>query len=189
MKSELETVPNFQAISDSQDALELLKEIKGFIYKFDNEKCPAQSLVEAMDKLHSLYQGKDMTNSQFLERFKSMVAVIEDYGGSVGKHPKMEQQELVEIANAPYNPITVYSAVVKKAAEKAAKERVLVCMFLNWADKTKYGNMVTDLHNYYVKGNDSYPAILKDAYALLTNWRPKFESKPIVVHYGTSFAQ
>jgi hypothetical protein len=189
MKSKLETIPNFQAISDSQDVLELLKEMKGFIYKFDNENYTAQSLVEAMDKLHHLYQGKYMTNSQFLEQFKSMVAVIEHYGGSVGKNPKMEQQELVEITNAEYDPITVYSAVVKKAAEKAAKERALACMFLNRAYQIKYLDMVTDLHNDYVKGNDSYPATLKDAYALLTNWRPKFESKPIVAQYGTSFAE
>jgi hypothetical protein len=169
--------------------LELLKEIKGFIYKFDNENYPAQSIVEAMDKLHHLYQGKDMTSSQFLEWFKSMVAVIEQYGGSVGKHPKMDRQELVDSTNAPYNPITVYSAISIKAAEKAAKERVLSCMFLNRADKTKYGEMVTDLHNDYVKGNDSYPSTLKDSCALLTNWHPKFESKPVVAQYGTSFAQ
>jgi hypothetical protein len=102
MKSKLETLPSFQTISDNQDALELLKEIKGFTFKFDNEKYLAQSLVEATDKLHRLYQGKDMTNSQYLERFKSMVAVIEHYGGSVGKHPKIEQQEIATITSAPY---------------------------------------------------------------------------------------
>jgi hypothetical protein len=93
MKSKLETVNTFQSISDTQDALELLKEIKG-CFKFDHEKYHTQSLVEAMDKLHCLYHGKDMTNSQFLERFKSMVAVIKHYGGAVGKHPKMYQQEI-----------------------------------------------------------------------------------------------
>jgi hypothetical protein len=48
-----------------------------------------------------MYQGKYTTKTKFLEWFKSMVAVIEHYDGTVGKHLKMEQQDIVSITNAP----------------------------------------------------------------------------------------
>jgi hypothetical protein len=189
MKSKLETVSTFQNISDTQDALGLLKEIKGFTYKFENEKYPAQSLVEATDKLHRLFQGKEMTNSQFLEKFKSMVAVIEHYGGSVGMHPKIEQHEIASITKTPWDSSTTYADDIILAAEIAAKERVLACMFLNRADKTRYGDMVIELHNDYVKGKDSYPSTMRAAFTMLTNWRPKYESRPSAVQNGSSFNQ
>jgi DNA primase len=87
-------MPNFETMDVDQDALTLLKAIKGMTYKFADQKYLPFTLADAVVRLDRMFQSNDMTDSEYLEKFKSMVAVIEQYGGTVGVHPKMVQNEL-----------------------------------------------------------------------------------------------
>jgi hypothetical protein len=62
-------------------------------------------------------------------------------------------------------------------------------MLLMRADKIRYGDMLTEIQNYYKKNINSYPANVTNAYALLVNWIPKFVPRAPAPHQGSSFAQ
>jgi hypothetical protein len=130
-----------------------------------------------------MFQSKDMTDSAYLEKFKSMVAVIEHYGGTVGVHPKMVQNELAAITGSPYSDNTTYSTAQIAEAKLDGKERYLACLFLMGSDKTRYGDMFTELHNDHVKGIvDAYPKTVVNAYSLMDTWTAKYTQ-------GSSLAQ
>jgi hypothetical protein len=65
VQAKLNGLAEFKAIHANKDALALLKAVKGLVFKFDGEKEFEMSLVEAIEKLYSMHQTKDMTNVQF----------------------------------------------------------------------------------------------------------------------------
>ena len=58
-----------------------------------------------------------------------------------------------------------------KATRQKSKEAVLAMMFLTGVDKTQYGNLLLELENNNLKGNNEYPTTLTEAYHLLINWK------------------
>jgi hypothetical protein len=68
MMAKLNAMPVFKTIHADKDVLGLLKAIKGLVFRFDGEKEFEMSLVEANDKLYRMYQGKEMTNTQFRDK-------------------------------------------------------------------------------------------------------------------------
>jgi hypothetical protein len=87
--AKLKALPTFKKLHADKNPVKLLKAIKGLTFKFDNEKEYEMSLVEAIDKLYQLHQTKELTNTQFLDKFNSLVDVIEHYGGAIGVHPSI----------------------------------------------------------------------------------------------------
>jgi hypothetical protein len=132
-----------------------------------------------------------MTNSQYLERFKSMVAVIGHYGGSIGSHPRLIQDEIASITSQPFvGPgMTNYTQEIQDRAFEQAKQRCLACMLVMGLDKTHYGDMLTEIQNDYQKNVNLYPVNVTGAYALMVNWIPKFVSGTPAPQQGSSFAQ
>ena len=63
----------------------------------------------------------------------------------------------------------------------------MACLFINGADKARYGDMVNGIRNDFVKGIDTFPKTLETAFALLTKTKPTKGGK--VVPGGSSFAQ
>jgi hypothetical protein len=82
-----------------------------------------------------------------------------------------------------------YTQAVQDKAYEQSKERCLACMLLMGSDKTRYGDMLTEIQNDYQKNINSYPATVTSAYALLVNWIPKFVPRAPVLQQGSSFAQ
>jgi hypothetical protein len=81
-----------------------------------------------------------------------MVAVIENYGGSVGRQAKICFLGFAAIKNTPRKTRTTNTDNILLAAENAAKEPVQACMFLCHADMTRYGYMVIELQNNFCEG-------------------------------------
>jgi hypothetical protein len=66
------------------DLLELMKSIKGLIYKFDGQRNHAMALHLAKKRWYSIYQGRDVSNAQYLEKFSTSLAVVEQFVGDLG---------------------------------------------------------------------------------------------------------
>jgi hypothetical protein len=191
MKGKLEAMPSFETMDVDQDSVTLLKAIKGMTYKFADQKYLPFALADAVVRLDHMFQSKDTTDSEYLEKFKSMVAVIEHYRGTVGVHPKMVQNELAVIMGSSYSDSITYSTTQIAEAKVVGKERYLACLFLMGSDKTRYGDMFTELHNDHAKGIvDAYPKTVANAYSLMDTWTAKYTAPPPLVHMqGSSFAQ
>jgi hypothetical protein len=175
-----------------QTPVKLLKAIKGLTFRFDSEKEYEMSLVEAIDKLYQMYQPKDMSNTQFLDKFNNLVDVIEHYGGSVGVHNKITEGILAKHTGGVYDSVNwklAYTDDQVCQATKAGKEKILARMFLNRVDCTRYGSMLVKLHNDYVTGRRNvYPNDRTSAFALINNWNNGYERSTHNIGYsGSSF--
>jgi hypothetical protein len=196
MTAKLKALSNFKDMHMDKNPVKLLKAIKGLTFKFDNEKEYEMSLVEAVDKLYRTYQTKDMTNTQFFDRFNNLVDVIEHYGGTIGVHRSVTESVLAEHTQGEYDNInwrSMYTDTQIEQATRKGREKILARMFITRVDKTRYGSMLVKLHNDFVTGRrDVYPNDRISAYALINNWNNTYEKgyhTSSGIHSGSSFTQ
>jgi hypothetical protein len=71
----LEASPDWNTINTSSDVLELLKLIQKSMYTKSTNRHPTHTLYEAEAALIKFRQGDDMSNSDFLEKFKSLLDI------------------------------------------------------------------------------------------------------------------
>jgi hypothetical protein len=183
----LNATPVYKDMHLNKDSLMLLKTIKGLTFQFDGEKEYEMSLVDAMDKLYRMFQTREMSNTQFRDKFNNLIDIIEHYGGSVGVHRKVTEDLLAENTGDVYYNMnwrsTYTDTQIQEAIEKG-KEKILARMFLARADKNRYGQMMAKLQNDYVTGrHDVYPNNRVAAFALINNWNHAYE-KGIYVTTG-----
>jgi hypothetical protein len=91
------------------------------------------SLVEAIDKLYRTYQTKEMTNTQFFDRFNNLVDVIEHYSGTVGVHRGVTESILAELMHGEYDNVnwrSRYADIQIEQATKKGREKILARMFI-----------------------------------------------------------
>jgi hypothetical protein len=129
----LKALANFKDMHTDKDPVKLLESIKVLTFKFNNEKEYEVSLVEAIDKLYRTYQTKEMTKTQFLDKFNNLVDIIEHYGGTVGVHRNVTECILAKQTHGVYNNInwrSAYTDTQIKQATKKGREKILARMFL-----------------------------------------------------------
>jgi hypothetical protein len=73
IRDRLEASPDWNTINTSSDVLELLKLIQKSMYTKSTNHHPTHALYEAEAALIKFRQGDDMSNSDFLEKFKSLL--------------------------------------------------------------------------------------------------------------------
>ena len=150
-------------------------------------------MVDINTRLYKFTQGSQVTDTLYYEQFKSLVEVIEHYQGEIGHHPKLILQELEVLAKDKFDPETPLTSIaameptILQAATENARQKYLSCLFLNGANKSRYESLVYGIMNDYVKGLDTYPKTLQDAFALLTETRCRRVTKSVLE--GSSFAQ
>ena len=182
MLAKLKALSTFKEMHTEKDPIKLLKSSKGLTFKFDSEKEYEMNLVEAIDKFYQIYQTKEMSNTQFLDKFNNLVDVIEHYGGSVGIHNNITNSILAKHTDGVFDSVNwklAYTDAQVQQATEEGKERILARMFLNRIDRSRYGAMLVKLHNDYVTGRrDIYPNSRISAFALINNWHFETE-KPV----------
>jgi hypothetical protein len=80
----LEASPDWNNINTNSDVLELLKLIQKSMYTKATNRHPTHALYEADNALAKFRQGDDMSNSDFLEKFKSLIDIFIHAGGDPG---------------------------------------------------------------------------------------------------------
>jgi hypothetical protein len=73
MRASLEATKGYSAMKDSFDMIKLIKEIKGLTYQCGGQRYHAMSLHQAKKRWYVMYQGREMTNAHFLEKFNTNV--------------------------------------------------------------------------------------------------------------------
>jgi hypothetical protein len=156
-------------MSEDYDALTLLKAIKSIAFNFQSTKYKPDALNDSKRRLYMLVQDKFATCQVYLYRFQNCVDVIEHCGGSIGNEPAIVNEILIAGGIDPDNADQGEIA----AAITVAQEKCLASLFLQGADRGRFGKLIEDLKNAYTQGRDNYPKTVQDAYSLLTNWKDK----------------
>ena len=163
IKAKLEACDNYEEMNDDNDLDLLLKNMKRLVYRFEDHKYIPDSLHTAQKNFYNFFQYSEMDNTTYLEKFNSLIKVIESYGGSIGDDKALEK------LYPTYN--TLSSQEKKAEAKKDVKQRYLSYCFLKGSDSVRYGKMKEDLENDYSQGNNKYPHTITEAYQFLMNYK------------------
>jgi len=186
--AKLESLPEWEDIKNNYQLIKFLETLQAIVYKFEGQKYAYLSMYQAKKRFYNVYQSDEMTTSEYLEKFKLYLAVIEQYGGSISLDPNLIGEEL-KVKGASLDTATDEQ---QEEAEKIVREKVLAIIFIMNANKTRFNTLKTTLENDYTKGNDQYPKDLVSAFHLLTYYKqdPSSYSKPSSrSEQGVSFAQ
>jgi hypothetical protein len=168
MVAKLKGLPDYGDFNDSVDLIKLLKAIKGLTYLFEGLRYHALALHGALTRFCMLRQYRNTTNAQYLEKFQTNVAVVEQFGGNIGRNTGAVRAEL-ELAG--FADHTTAENEDKIAAMQRAKDKYLAVEFLCSADKARYTRLLEDLDNVYLYGTNNYPVNVTSVYNLLVHYK------------------
>jgi hypothetical protein len=168
MKAKLTSLNDFKTKSHETDCVWILNEIKGIMYRFEGQRYIYLSLNDARTSYYAYTQGAEDLISSYLEYFRSLVEVLEHYGGAIGEDPGL------------LDATAAISSDTDDATKllKIARDRTLALAFLKRADLRRFGTLRADLENQFSRGNNQYPINLTAAYSLLVNFKPPRRDEP-----------
>jgi hypothetical protein len=108
---------------------------------------------------------RDMTNAQFLEKFHTSVSIVEQF---IRIDTSVVQTGLRK-EGVPY--ITQPTIKQVEKANSAIKKRFLAVAFMGASDKVRFGKLLEDLENDYMKGSNNYPTMVTPAYNIMVNYK------------------
>jgi hypothetical protein len=173
LRSRLRGHDDYIAYSTSADSMELLKAVRAKMTGCRNKQYLPLALHKIMRDFYSLSQGKHCPNQEYYDEFNSLVNTAEDSGATIGIHPAGVNEVLPTLAANSDNPTMDKQA----SAIKAAGERYLAVAFLLGSDRVRYGTLVEEISNKFLrnKGSSStagmYPTTVAEAYDYLCNYR------------------
>jgi hypothetical protein len=95
MRAKLEGLDSYEKMKGGFDTIALIKAIKGLTYQFDGQKYHSMALHQAKNRFYNLYQGREMTNAQFLDKFQTCVAIVDQLGGdNLGRYYTAVKNEI-----------------------------------------------------------------------------------------------
>ena len=115
-----------------------------------------------------LFRQGDYSNSEYKQRFKEQIEVLEVYNGGVlfGNSPVATEREIATLE---------LDAAVEGGIEKAhasARGKYLATAFLLSLYRRRYGELILSLKNDYAKQQKNYPKTLTDMYGLMVAFDP-----------------
>ncbi len=117
-----------------------------------------------------------MSCQEYFERVRNVVDVIKSLGGSLADdmHRKDELPER--------EPRNGYTAEQLAGARKKIQNKTIAYGILVRVDRSRYGKLIEEIENDFVKGNNDYPETPTEAYNLLVNYRSyNNQKRPIKV--------
>jgi hypothetical protein len=180
----LEASPDWNTINTSSDVLELLKLIQKSMYTKSTNHHLTHALYEAETALIKFCQGDNMSNSDFLEKFKSLLDIFTHAGGDPGC-TSARYHDFKLPTEDPDNDDAHY----KLAVQCCCDDWVGVVLLLK-SDPKHHSTLMADLINSYTRGQDVYPNNPTSAYDMLVNYHsPTSHVRTHVQDHSLAFAQ
>jgi len=134
IKAKLTSLDDFETKSHESDCIWILKEM-GITYCFKGQPYIYLSLDDARTTYYAYTQGAEDSISSYLEHFRSLVEVLEHYGGAIGEDLGLLDATAAVLADA--------DDATKRL--KIARDRTLALAFLKRADRRRFGTLWADL--------------------------------------------
>jgi hypothetical protein len=140
---------DYSTLSRVYDHIALLKVIKDSIFKFASQKYGHHGLHESIRRFYVLDQDKNMTCPTYLQRFDNHVDVVNLFGGDLGVH----SNRVVKIL-ARNGTLIDPSDAQLFSAQTEAQEAYLATAFMLSSDWKRFGMLIEDLENDFIRGID-----------------------------------
>ena len=140
--------------------INLLKAIKQQVLNYEESRYEMSIILEALKNMINVKQKEGETLQDYTKRFKTIAEVMESHIGGPIELTKC-MSKMVE-----FN-LTDGESVVK--CKTKAFEQFLAYTYMEGADKSKYGSLLSGLQTQYSLGNNQYPRTVSDANSVLSN--------------------
>jgi hypothetical protein len=176
-QSKLETHANFDQCKTEYDSLGLLKIIREFVFKSDDRQYKYKAEDQAKRAYYNLRQTPEMSCQEYFERVRNMVDVIKSLGGSLADDMHLSDE-------LPARPARGYTEAQKQEARERILNKTVAYGILVRADRGRYGKLIEEIENDFLKGNNDYPKTPTEAYNLLVNYRHYSNNKRTNIQGG-----
>jgi hypothetical protein len=121
------------------------------------------AIIELTHQAMVSHQTWHMSDSKYLERFRTNLSAIESAGGSTSLHPGMVTDALTAAGVVDPTAATDDEQSAARAAAKGMAEATLFLLLRNTATSIGTARSFND----FIKGRDYYPVSLTDSYELM----------------------
>ena len=172
IRTKLEKRKDMKDLKKGGNVVELLKYIQQACMNYEDRHHPCVTLYQQFSAFHLFYQKESLPIQKYLQIFRIMVENIERYGGDFGNDNAIVTYVLEREGEVTEEEFTGLNDGVKETYLKMARDQYLAISFLLGGNRTKYGQLVADLQNSYILGEDKYPKDLEEAYDMMLGYSP-----------------
>lgn len=168
--AKLKRSSDWLVIEGALDLVALLKLLKELMHQFEEHKYEILALHSLLRRFYSYRQGQYTSNEAFLERFKSNADVVDEHRGEIGLTTASIKARLLANGASLSNPWAANNEDLKKAKAEARKEYLAMAMLMA-AEHHHCSQLIKELGNDYIKGQDNYPRTIVDAHGMIVNYK------------------
>lgn len=172
MKDKIAGHTDYPDTHDKKCAMGLLGIIEDLCQGGGDSRCWRLQRFMANKKLHTFRQTEEMSLSDYLKQFKTLVQIAEKTGLTFDDEQMCEDAlKETKIRTAKGKSWSVILADDRKEIRKEARERYLAMIFFMNASESKYAAYKQECHNAYSKGRDEYPRTVGEAHTAMEDYR------------------
>jgi hypothetical protein len=177
-QSKVETHQNFATCRNDYDSLGLLRILREFVFRSDDRQYKYKAEDQAKRAYYNLRQTPEMSCQEYFERVRNIVEVIKSIGGSLVDDMHLSDEL------PPTQPIGGYTDDQYAAARERILNKKIAYGILVRADQGRYGKLIEEVKNAYLKGNNNYPTTPTKSYNLLVNYKNYSSNKRTISQGG-----
>jgi len=155
---------NFSQVKGSYDSLGLLKILREFVFRSDDRQYKYKAEDQAKQAFYNLRQTPKMSCQEYFEHVRNVVDVIKSLGGTLVNDMHF-QKELGPLTQGGYTEVQY-----QQARERILDKKIAYSLLVR-ADRNRFGKLIEEVENSYLKGNNDYPTTPMEAYNLLVNYK------------------
>ena len=168
LKEEIERQADFKT-RIKRNGIKLLKIIEALCMSYKTTKYPINQMTQMVRTLYTMRQKKDKLFTDYIQWFKAARDMVEtQWEGPI----QMSWQYIKTLSM--FDTTKTDNNTINGWYEEAWNH-ILDYIFLEGADKTKYGTVVKTLYTQHSLGNNQYPKTLEKAIEALSDH--KFDQK------------
>ena len=147
LRSRLKGQERREQTSNEQVLLELIKSINSLLHKYDEDTEYHHIEYHTLIRCFMLFRQGDYSNSEYKQRFKEKIKVLEAYNRGVlfGNSPGATAREIATLG------LDAEIEVDVEKAQTLARGEYLATAFLLRLDRRRYGELILLLKNDYAK--------------------------------------
>ena len=170
--TKLEKQKDMKELKKNANVAELIKYIQQACMKYEDKHHPCVTLCQQFSSFHLFYQKKSLPIQKCLQIFCIMVENIERYRGEFGNSSAIIKYVIEREGLVSKDEYKKLDDNTNNTYLKKAQDQYLAVSFLLGGTSSKYNQLVANLQNSYILGEDKYPKDLEEAYNMMLSYSP-----------------
>ena len=168
IKTKVASMERYPEAKGNLDGILLLALIRDVMLNLRSKAFPAVVAYQQNAAIYSMRQQPHQSCQDFLKLFKGKLKMLESIEANFGADSRCWT---IAKADAGYFPQQNLTPQQGLDVGEAARELYRATTFLGGIDKARYGKLIEELSNSYLKGSDDYPRTMDSAFTLVSHYQ------------------